>query len=62
MITLSELESESEPEDLLSQYRFTRKIVLWYRVTNRINNRLINTALRLKTDQKHTTCYHSIKK
>ena len=58
------LESESESEYLLSQYKFTKKFVLRCTARKRINNRLINTAQqRLKTHQTHTTCYYrSIKK
>jgi len=41
-------QTESESEHLLSQYKFARKLVLRCTVTNRTNNRLINTATKAK--------------
>ena len=40
--------SKSESGYLLahSQCKFTRKFIIWHTVTNRINNRLINTATK----------------
>ena len=75
MLNVPANQTESESEYLLSQYKFTRKLVfqrtatnrinnrLINTATNRINNRLINTATKANTYQTHTVYYyHSIEK
>ena len=50
-------EEETESEYSMSQYKLQGDLFLRCTVTNRINNRLINTQQRLKTHQTHTTYY-----
>ena len=54
---------ESESESLLSQYKFTRKFVLWCTVTNRINSRQIKTPTKAKKtlDTRHVIIIAALK-